>query len=258
MTFGEHHCRACGKAVCGPCSRRKINDKRACDICYLRIKFQDVDAQRIENLRTMDDHILALEGELKSTLSEIEKTKIEINAEKQRQQQQEKDSHENFLREEANTQAEKENFKKLYTISAKLKGTIEEKQSKLQEDERALAGIEKSLLSVNSDIVEHQTLLSKRNEDFQALEIQAEQFRRSELRTKAGRTVSEDTTSFLIKDSVVGNTDFRRQLNASNGGSGHYTDSVPKFVREERETVEKNQDERQGCYYCLSSGRPGN
>ena len=28
----------CGKAVCGECSSKKINDKRACDICFYRTK----------------------------------------------------------------------------------------------------------------------------------------------------------------------------------------------------------------------------
>mmetsp|Transcript_4848 Transcript_4848/g.4049 ORF Transcript_4848/g.4049 Transcript_4848/m.4049 type:complete len:91 (+) Transcript_4848:376-648(+) len=31
-----HHCRTCGKAVCGECSNKKINDNRVCDVCHFR------------------------------------------------------------------------------------------------------------------------------------------------------------------------------------------------------------------------------
>jgi len=34
FTNRKHHCRLCGKVVCGACSVNKVDDKRSCDACY--------------------------------------------------------------------------------------------------------------------------------------------------------------------------------------------------------------------------------
>lgn len=45
--FGLHilkkrFCNVCGKAICRVCSKRKINGKRACDLCLLRLRSKNV------------------------------------------------------------------------------------------------------------------------------------------------------------------------------------------------------------------------
>lgn len=33
--------RVCGKPVCKSCSNKLINDRRACDLCFMRVKMAD-------------------------------------------------------------------------------------------------------------------------------------------------------------------------------------------------------------------------
>ena len=59
--FSCHHCRKCGKSVCGDCSKSKIGDKRVCDECikeYLLIENWYSDKQyimKLEKETTMKD-----------------------------------------------------------------------------------------------------------------------------------------------------------------------------------------------------------
>jgi hypothetical protein len=47
-----HHCRVCGRAVCGECSTKKINDNRVCDVCFYRANNPNAEERRRNVIRS--------------------------------------------------------------------------------------------------------------------------------------------------------------------------------------------------------------
>jgi len=48
----EHHCRACGNAVCGECSTKKINESRVCDSCFYKANHLRAEERRKDQLKS--------------------------------------------------------------------------------------------------------------------------------------------------------------------------------------------------------------
>eukprot|EP01017_Pseudomicrothorax_dubius_P014744 TRINITY_DN1721_c0_g2_i9.p1 TRINITY_DN1721_c0_g2~~TRINITY_DN1721_c0_g2_i9.p1 ORF type:complete len:336 (-),score=52.97 TRINITY_DN1721_c0_g2_i9:62-1069(-) len=245
-------CQVCSKSVCLVCLRNKLEDKLACDLCFLWKKTVESDEQMIAPLRQADEALQGAEKQMGVILQEIERTKASTEAEVRLLQDHEKSLHDIFLSEESQTQQEKEKFKKIYEALCTLKAESEKIRTEQESYERALGWADREIIDCNGEIVGKEILLEKRSEDFSKLEIQFEELRRSELiKGRAARTVPYDDASFLVKredDDLPGHRSLGNGLNES---SGHYNASLPQFVRAEREIFEPNQRPEGGGYYCL-------
>jgi hypothetical protein len=73
--------RACGKSVCGDCSTRKINDNRACDVCFYKASNVLVEDKRknmlIEKTRMIEEYKRKAE-EAQKYLEELTNKKKEL------------------------------------------------------------------------------------------------------------------------------------------------------------------------------------
>jgi len=67
-----HHCRMCGRGVCGECSVKKINDNRVCDLCYYK-----AENKRSEDRR--DDQLKSKNASIKTYKKQLLKEKEHLN-----------------------------------------------------------------------------------------------------------------------------------------------------------------------------------
>jgi hypothetical protein len=64
--------RFCASSICGECSRKKINNERACDFCFLKQNLKKQEHERRENFRQRELNIERMNKEIKDFEKEIE------------------------------------------------------------------------------------------------------------------------------------------------------------------------------------------
>ena len=70
--------RICAASCCGECSRKKINNERVCDFCFLKQYLKKQSHERKEMLKAREQTIEKLTMETKENEAKIDKLDIEI------------------------------------------------------------------------------------------------------------------------------------------------------------------------------------
>ena len=76
MKHSRHHCRSCGKSICGYCSKNKVKKLRVCDICYFRYNNKDYENMKKEYLIELDAQNFSLEDKSRDLREKIGELKI--------------------------------------------------------------------------------------------------------------------------------------------------------------------------------------
>lgn len=72
----RHHCRSCGKSICGYCSKNKVKKLRVCDICNFRYKNKEYENIKKEYLIELDAQNFSLEDKSRDLREKIGELKI--------------------------------------------------------------------------------------------------------------------------------------------------------------------------------------
>ena len=76
--------RACGKAVCGDCSSKKIDDNRVCDVCFYKANNVRAEERRKDQLRCKNDSTECYKEQIlkeRDDLNNLTKKKLELEKE---------------------------------------------------------------------------------------------------------------------------------------------------------------------------------
>jgi hypothetical protein len=57
----------CGKSVCTDCSQKKINSKRACDICFIKKKNSNTENRKKDYLKSKEQTLQRLKIQIQET-----------------------------------------------------------------------------------------------------------------------------------------------------------------------------------------------
>jgi len=164
-----HHCRACGKAVCGDCSRKKINNDRACDICYKKAVDATGEATRSNRLLAMMAKLQAKErylDEMKQSLNDLQKKKKEMEK-----------IWMNELNDKANLsrvlqderRQEREELEKKRLENDKLKQDIEANNKFIKEREEENNEVQEILSTVKSELFRQKNLKNAKIQEYEQL-----------------------------------------------------------------------------------------
>lgn len=77
----QHHCRLCSHSVCGVCSNKRVNENRACDLCFLKMKNVKGERRKKKLISLMKNFIKELSTNIKKGDNDYYKLKIKRDEE---------------------------------------------------------------------------------------------------------------------------------------------------------------------------------
>eukprot|EP01016_Furgasonia_blochmanni_P016391 TRINITY_DN1947_c0_g2_i3.p1 TRINITY_DN1947_c0_g2~~TRINITY_DN1947_c0_g2_i3.p1 ORF type:complete len:444 (+),score=73.11 TRINITY_DN1947_c0_g2_i3:205-1536(+) len=164
-----HHCRLCGKSVCGDCSQKKINDQRVCDVCFLLQNDQEM----VEKKKSIMDEKTVKIKKYKESNETLRKqiTKLEAEAqrldgvnEKDKQNHAEKLESKNKLLNHAY-----KNMTKLEEDKREKTQAVKSKEKELNDKKAALDKIFQSMRILQMDIDNRRSALDGKKQEFDRL-----------------------------------------------------------------------------------------
>lgn len=145
--------RVCGCSCCGECSTKKVNDKRVCDICYLRVENTEL-IEKKKGILSLKDQLLE---EMFNELNGLAIKNQEIDAQMQEMQQIVKQDQRNYvdkmgsLREELKQCGD--NYKQKLEDYKGVRELIKKDRDVLVEKEKVLAENNKKCLILKDEVL---------------------------------------------------------------------------------------------------------
>ncbi|KAL4498540.1 hypothetical protein ABPG72_019658 [Tetrahymena utriculariae] len=160
MFVKQHHCRLCGESVCKECSKKKINEQRVCDFCFLKCNDYKQAQRRKNDLQNMVEQIECL----KVAINKYDQSIVDINAQICANQENQKEELKQFALEEGELQLEE---KKL---------TIKIEQTKEDNDQQKTLSknLEKESTQNKTNITELKIQINKLNIDLESVKHNVE------------------------------------------------------------------------------------
>lgn len=230
VTVREHHCRACGRAVCSACSGRTINNERACDLCYLKQKYAGREGKRNEQIKMLDKKFDALVGEVAEAESDLRAKKEELRIAQSESME--------------NTASEREILGETDTEFIKLKKVLKERIDEyhankkqvdvyvniLKTDKDRITDLTSEATRVEQELTDKNAYLTRKNEDFASLDLQLRNLKDSnsflgQYRSSAAKPNQNQNQEQFQIPTPEGNNP---------GAGGHYDNGVPQVLNKRR------------------------
>jgi len=174
-----HHCRVCGRSVCGDCSSKKINNDRACDVCYYKLSNKEQEDSRQEMLLNKINKIEAYKQQIiaaEQKLAEMSKMKKDMER-KMLEEMEQKAAGLQVLQDEKTKRQEALDRKK--TENQSLKESVEVNRAFLREKEEETQEIREVLNTIKLELAEKKGNFNSKQEEVDRLSYQRNHYSQS-------------------------------------------------------------------------------
>jgi len=165
----EHHCRACGNAVCGECSSRKIEENRVCESCFFKSNNARAVKRREDQLKSKNATMKTYKKQLgkeKDDLADLIQKRYDLDK-KVKDDKDEQRKNVETLQKERDKATEVLSKKK--DTNVKLKESLEVDKNFLKEKEVEYEDLRNKINSLKLQVMQKKNNYESKKEELQRL-----------------------------------------------------------------------------------------
>jgi len=165
----EHHCRACGNAVCGECSTKRIEDNRVCESCYYKSNNARAVKRREDQLKSKNATMKTYKKQLgkeKEDLADLIHKRYDLDKKVNDDKEEQRKNVENLQKERDKAT---EVLTKKKDTNVKLKESLEVDKNFLKEKEVEYEDLRNKINSLKLQVMQKKNNYESKKEELQRL-----------------------------------------------------------------------------------------